>query len=254
MSKKVIILIHGLYSAPWMMLSLKALFLKNGFICETFKHKSVAYSEKTIQDLNLLVDTAKSRHAVPKVILFGHSMGGLISKKYATSFPENVSHVITAGTPHNESVIGHVANLMNLLGSAGQSGITKKEHLEWPMDIPFLNIIGTLGFGPVLYAKTKAGKKSVSSIILKQHKIDAIDKLKKVDALLSSIVHKVHRIGEPSDGTVFVSEALCSDATKQIYIKASHFGLLLSKKVVDESVAFISLTEHSHQNSATRQI
>lgn len=149
MSSSPIVLIHGLFMNNLVMQYLNAALTKKGYEVSCFEHKSRHFSEQTLQALH---NHIRQRHATP-VNLVGHSMGGLIARQYFQYHPEDVSNIVTLGTPHNRSILGHMLKPTGILGSAGDSGIVDKLP-PWEGKIPLGSIagsmkLGLLGFVPV---------------------------------------------------------------------------------------------------------
>lgn len=138
--KKTLILIHGLYSFPWM-LKWIGQQLEKKFEVVYFGHNSVRYGDSTMHSLHELV-LDLNKQGIKKVVLAGHSMGGLLAKKYSQMHGDKLHYIVTFGTPHNGSKLGKILDSFGLIGSAGESGITRKITEE--TKIPFLNIVGII--------------------------------------------------------------------------------------------------------------
>ena len=191
------ILIHGLYSFPWM-LKWIGQQLEQKYNVVYFGHNSVRYGLPTMHALHELV-LSLNKQGVKKVVLAGHSMGGLLAKKYSQMHGDRLHYIVTFGTPHNGSKLGKILDSFGLIGSAGESGITQKITEE--TKIPFLNIVG----------------------IIK-----------------NPFLQKTLPLLAESDGTVHVSEASTTHATKEVFVDATHLGLLTCSEVVNEIIRFDS--------------
>ena len=134
------ILIHGLYSFPWMLKWIGSQLEKH-FNVVYFGHNSVKFGEATMHSLHELV-MSLNKKGVKKVILAGHSMGGLLAKKYSQIHDNKLHYIVTFGTPHQGSKMGKLLDTCGLIGTAGDSGITKK--LTEETSVPFLNIVGSI--------------------------------------------------------------------------------------------------------------
>ncbi|MGK0326511.1 MAG: alpha-beta hydrolase superfamily lysophospholipase [Polaribacter sp.] len=67
------------------------------------------YFSDALNDMRHLTDIIKKEHPNKKIILFGHSMGSLLSREYATKYGSDLEALILSGT----------ANFMKGLGSFG---------------------------------------------------------------------------------------------------------------------------------------
>ncbi|MEK6967076.1 MAG: alpha/beta fold hydrolase [Nanoarchaeota archaeon] len=100
--------------------------------------------------LKELIDKVQFRTGSPKVILAGHSMGGLVARRYLQIFGnEKVDRLIVIGTP-NKGIEGNVAAFCPVIGAKREcedmsedSIFLKKLNSGEPSKIPLFNIIGT---------------------------------------------------------------------------------------------------------------
>lgn len=67
------------------------------------------YFEDAIKDMRQLTEIIKKEHPNKKIILFGHSMGSLLSREYVTKYGDDLEALILSGT----------ASFMKGLGSIG---------------------------------------------------------------------------------------------------------------------------------------
>lgn len=67
------------------------------------------YFSDAISDMRKLTEIIKKEHPNKKIILFGHSMGSLLSREYVTKYGDDLEALILSGT----------ANFMKGLGSVG---------------------------------------------------------------------------------------------------------------------------------------
>lgn len=67
------------------------------------------YFAEAILDMKILTEIIKAEHPNQKIILFGHSMGSLLSREYVTAFGNELSALVLSGT----------ASFMKGLGSFG---------------------------------------------------------------------------------------------------------------------------------------
>lgn len=157
---KTIVLLHGLYMHSKVMLPMKNRFKKLGYNVENFGYNSIKFSERVLNDLDDLISKIDS----DEIYLVGHSMGGLISRQYYSKYKnKKIKSIVTLGTPHNQSVVGKFAEKINLIGSAGYAGITKKIE-EWKGEIPLGSIAGTVQLGLLILSQ----EKSDGTVLLKE--------------------------------------------------------------------------------------
>ena len=57
-----------------------------------------AYFEDCVEDMHMLSELMRSEHPQSKFILFGHSMGSLLSRKYVTKYSTELDALILSGT------------------------------------------------------------------------------------------------------------------------------------------------------------
>ena len=111
-----------------------------------------------------IIDTVQYRTGSPKVILIGHSMGGLVSRRYLQIFgTDKVSKLILLGTPNNGTE-GNIEKLCDFVGASREcqdmskgSVFLRKLNSGGLPNIPVYNIVGTgcdmgdqLGDGTIL--------------------------------------------------------------------------------------------------------
>jgi hypothetical protein len=203
---KTIILLHGLFMNSMVMKPMEKRFLSLGYRVYQFNYKSVKYSDKTLQKLELLVNSIDSEN----IYFIGHSMGGLIARKYIENGYniKKIKSIITLGTPHNTSRVGKVISnsiFNKILGSAGDSGILSNNNVTWNEKVPLGCIAGVFPIG------------------------------------LNNILKSFHKNEEPSDGTVFLDEAILKNCTDSIIIDSSHTGLIYSKNLLKKINSIYSL-------------
>ncbi len=195
---KTIILLHGLHMHSWSMFYLIKFFKKQPDTeLISFGYHSTLYSDKTLDKLDKIVKK------IPKgneIFFVGHSMGGLVAKNYlCKNKPDINATLITLGTPHKGSKIG--TTLINspfkfLMGRSGFSGIQAKDWV-WEKKYKLICIAGVGNFGP-------------SKIVLYKDK-------------------------RPSDGTVFLNEAIDEENANQKIIvqNMNHTQMIASKRIAD---------------------
>lgn len=206
MTKKAIVLIHGLLANGVTMKYLEKDMKNAGYDVYIFNYNSINYSSNTISQLHALLNAIKNE----QIFLVGHSMGGLIARNYVHSNHlkdiNKIKGIITIATPHNQSLAAHAVSKSifgKFFGTAGMSGLTKQMP-EWNIDIPIGCIAGH-----------STSKLSLNLFILLTKKKGS------------------------HDGTVFIDEAILEKCSDSIVIQASHTGLLFKKEVSSQCLYFL---------------
>lgn len=71
-------------------------------------YKGREYFEDCVDDMYILSELMKAEHPKAKFILFGHSMGSLLSRKYVTKYGEEVDALILSGTASFIKGLGNI--------------------------------------------------------------------------------------------------------------------------------------------------
>lgn len=200
--KKAAVLIHGLLMSSSIMKKLGNKMRRSGFTIYYFNYQSSKYSDNTLVELKKLIRNIHEQ----EIYFVGHSMGGLVARNYVTAYPESaLKGIVTIATPHNRSRAADVVErtiFKRFIGSAGISGLTK-DLPEWEMPIPLGCIAGV---------STGKLSKNLFLMMTKRH--------------------------APSDGTVFIDEAIAPRCTDSIVIPGSHTGLVFQNAVAEQCVYF----------------
>lgn len=64
--------------------------------------------EKLVDDMKLVTDAIKETHPNLPIILFGHSMGSFITRRYIQRYGDNVDGVILSGTGGDQGFLGKI--------------------------------------------------------------------------------------------------------------------------------------------------
>jgi pimeloyl-ACP methyl ester carboxylesterase len=199
---KAVVLIHGLMMKSFVMQSLRISMRKAGFNVYLFDYKSHQYSAKTLSNLHALVQAIGD----DDIYFVGHSMGGLVARNYVTAHHSpKFQGLVTIATPHNQSLSAHAASrsiFKRFIGTAGDSGLTR-DLPAWDNSIPMGCIAGL-----------STSKLSNNLFLLLTHK------------------------KAPSDGTVFLDEAVAMNCKDHIVMSGSHTGLLFRKDVARQCIHF----------------
>lgn len=204
---KAVVLIHGFMNNSLVMRYLGSKINVEEYNVYYFDYKTRKYSEKTLDNLNVIIEKIEES----EIYLVGHSMGGLVIRNYINNakFKDNlfkIKRVVTVATPHNQSITAHKINktFKGFLGTAGEAGLTK-EVSEWNKSIPLGCIAG------VYKSKWNA-----------------------------NLFLVFNNVQTPSDGTVFLNEAILENCNDSIVIEGSHTGLLFQKNVAKQIVNYLN--------------
>ncbi len=195
-----IIILHGLYMHGVAMLPLGQRLEKLGYDTEVVSYNTVSIDENKVFPA---IDKAIDPNQVN--ILVGHSLGGIVIKRYLASrqpSTEQISHVVAIGSPlTGASVVGKIQQLGLgiLLGNSGKFGLEKHED-TWKFPQKLGSLAGTVPVG-------------VRSILM------GIDK--------------------HSDGTVTVDETRISGMTAHQEVKSTHTAMIYSSCVAEQIDYFI---------------
>lgn len=200
-----VIILHGLYMHGMVMQPLGHKLRKYGYRTKILSYNSVAINE---QRLFSLLDKTLS-DSMPN-ILVGHSLGGLLIKRYLEDrqLPTSkVSHVVTIGSPlKGASIVTRIQELgmSAILGNSPDFGLRQHES-AWALPQKLGSIAGTLPLG-------------VRSLLLMDNRM-------------------------MSDGTVTVEETRLEGMADHVEIKSSHTSLIYSALVPNQIHHFI---QNSH--------
>ncbi len=200
--RETVILVNGLWMPGWVLVPLARRLRRCGFEVHGFTYRSVARGLRENADLlQQLVDSLPG-----EVMHFvGYSLGGIVVRAL---FHYHVQHrpgrIVTLGSPHQGS---HAAATIaaypwgrRILGQS-LPALVSAEDRNWPLPAREIGVVaGTLNAG---------------------------------------LGRCLPRQLNPSDGTVGVAEAQLPGASEMIFMKVSHFGLLVSPKVADAVCRFV---------------
>ncbi len=105
--KAIVVFVHGLGEHLGRYNYLTDKFNNNGFTVYRFDHRGHGHSagarafyedyNEIIDDVNLIVELAKSENPEHKVFVLGHSMGGYAVACYGVKYPDKVDGIIMSG-------------------------------------------------------------------------------------------------------------------------------------------------------------
>ncbi len=202
-----VILIHGLYMHGITMQPLSHTLRKIGYDTHAISYNSLAIDDEKVFRH---IDKSIAHHAHNALV--GHSLGGLIIKRYLESrspSTEHVSHAVAIGSPlQGASVVNKIQQLGlgAVLGNAAEFGL-KTHQDEWRHPQKLGSIAGTLAIGirPLLLPDNTA-----------------------------------------SDGTVTVEETKISGMTDHIALSTTHASMLLKPAIAEQIDHFLRHDSFKH--------
>jgi pimeloyl-ACP methyl ester carboxylesterase len=139
-----IILLHGLFENRsclfWLQHRLRSAGYRQLISINTPPWRDL---ETLTEQLAKKVDELRIRLKVDKVILIGHSMGGMIARNYVQNRggAANVARVITLGSPHQGSKLAPFAlSAMGQMLLPGSEFLRRFNSVAWPEELPIISI------------------------------------------------------------------------------------------------------------------
>jgi len=132
---KAVIFIHGFTAGPAYLDDFMQLFLDAGFDVFAFRYESYRGIDRAAKNLVSLLELLDKESAISgnKVVLIGHSMGGLVARAAVllAGGHKYIRKVITVGTPNDGTLRGSkipllLAHLGETLGGLNPRGFSKK--------------------------------------------------------------------------------------------------------------------------------
>ncbi|SKA97343.1 Alpha/beta hydrolase family protein [Paucidesulfovibrio gracilis DSM 16080] len=144
-----VVLIHGLYHNPAAWLLFARWLERRGYgnsYTVGYGSFTTVFSE-IVQEAGRVVDQALESNPGQRVLLCGHSLGGLVCRALLAEkrFQGRIAGVATMGTPHRGSLLGHVA--IGGLGRSLRPGsrvMRDLDELSEPRDVPRLALFTPL--------------------------------------------------------------------------------------------------------------
>ena len=219
----LVILIHGLHQAAFVMRPLAKRLQARGFDTHQFGYRSMRDDIKT--NSARLNTWLESHHRPDQPIdLVGHSLGGLIIRDFVAHYPQwQIGRCVTLGTPHLGSVSGDYSwRLAPFIVGKSYEQALDGTVAALPDDIELGVIAGNKAQGlgqPILSYHNRKRRKADS---------DIEDK---------SLDH---------DGTVYVTETQLAGATDHIILPVTHTGMLMSTEVARQVIWFLDHGRFKH--------
>ncbi len=208
MAEETVVLVHGLWMNGMEMGLLRRRLQRAGYLTRRFSYSSTASTlVENAMDLNRFVHSIDS----PVIHFVCHSLGGLVVRHLFHEYPDQKpGRIVTLGTPHQPSSAARQLSRFFpsriLLGKSLKQGLLGQTP-PWRGPRDLGSIAGKLRFGMGMF---------------------------------------IPNIPRPSDGTVAVAETRLEGAADHIVLPASHFGLLFSKSVLDQTVHFLRQGRFNH--------
>ena len=208
-----IVILHGLYMHGVVMLPLSQRLEKLGY-----KTKVISYNTFSInqEEVFRAIDEALDEK---DNVLLGHSLGGLMIKRYLASRKptvEKISHVLALASPIKGASIAERIKGLGLgimLGNAAEHGLMLHED-QWEFPQLLGSISGTIpaGFRPILIGSEYS-----------------------------------------SDGTVTVNETKIEGMADHVETSTTHSSILFSSKAIDQIDHFIKYDHFVQNEELTEQ-
>ncbi|HHF2969525.1 TPA: triacylglycerol lipase [Vibrio diabolicus] len=142
-----IIILHGLYMHGLVMQPLSQKLRKLGYETQVLSYNTVAIDESSLFD-----SIDHSLNPVTTNVLVGHSLGGLMIKRYLANRKPSanlISHVVAIGSPlKGASIVGRIQDLGlgAILGNSPHHGLNKHDD-AWGFPQKLGSIAGTMPIG-----------------------------------------------------------------------------------------------------------
>ncbi|HHG3156297.1 TPA: triacylglycerol lipase [Vibrio parahaemolyticus] len=184
-----IIILHGLYMHGLVMQPLSQKLRKLGYETQVISYNTVAIDESSLFDsidhsLNLL--TAN--------VLVGHSLGGLMIKRYlANRKPTTslISHVIAIGSPlKGASIVGRIQDLGlgAILGNSPHHGLNKHDD-AWAFPQKLGSIAGTVPIGALPLLIRNDNTMSDGTVTVEETRLDGMQAHIEVKQTHTSLIY-----------------------------------------------------------------
>ena len=218
MTIKTVVLIHGVWMPGNEMLFVK-LHLENehGYTGVLFSYPSVRGSLD--ENAELLADFIADLES-DTVHLVAHSLGGVIALRMLALNPDaRVSRTVCLGSPLCGSRAAEHLNKLDwggaILGKSVVDGVVDEAANEWATKVTEAREVGCI-----------AG------------------------TVAMGLGRLFTEFKEPSDGTIALSETMLPGIRDHLIIDVSHSGLIVSKRVIDQTAAFLERGSFLRDESA----
>jgi pimeloyl-ACP methyl ester carboxylesterase len=201
-SKETVVLVHGLWFSAWSMRLLQWRLQRAGFDVRLYAYRSVTHDLR--QQATALQRFLRGVDG-DEIHFVGHSLGGVIIRALFHFYPEQrPGRIVTLGSPH--------------AGSAIAARLARRRPLRQLLGRSIADLVN--------------GDPNAWSFPVRE-----------VGAVAGSVSVGLGRLfgplPAPNDGTVTVEEACWSQASDQVVLRASHFGMLFMPGVARQTACFL---------------
>lgn len=204
---EAIVLVHGLWMKGPEMYLLRRRLRHAGYRVYQFSYRSVGRElAENASRLNEFVTRLGER----RVHFVAHSLGGLVVRRLFHDHPDQPpGHIVTLGTPHSGS---YVADRLS------RAGFIRKI-----LGCSLMPLTGELSHWH--------GERQLGSI---------------AGSMSIGLGWIVRDLPKPNDGTVAVEETRLEQGSDHLVVHTSHMGMLLSRRVVEQTLHFLSHATFEH--------
>ena len=216
LTSNLVILIHGLHQAPFIMRPMAKRLQRQGYRTHQFGYRSMRDGIKVNSErLNNWLETNHNPELA--IDLVGQSLGGLIIRDFVAHYPKwQIGRCVTLGSPHNGSISGdYIWRLAPAIVGKSYERALDGTVAPLPKGIELGVIAGNKAQG-------------LGQPILSYHN----RKLRKANTELTDkdLAH---------DGTVYVTETQLAGITDHIILPVTHTGMLVNKEVAAQATYFL---------------
>ena len=205
-----VVLVHGLWMKGPDMALLRQRLRQAGYRVYQFSYRSIACdSDENARRLNAFM----SRVEGTTIHFVAHSLGGLVVRRLFHDFPEQrPGRIVTLGTPHCGSYVADrlAAGALSRRLLGRSLSVLTGQLSPWRGERELGSIAGTLPVGAGMLFR---------------------------------------KMPRPNDGTVTVDSTRLLKMSDHVTVKTSHMGLLFSRKVSQQVIAFLSRGRFDHDNN-----
>ncbi|TOG51098.1 triacylglycerol lipase [Vibrio parahaemolyticus] len=184
-----IIILHGLYMHGLVMQPLSQKLRKLGYETQVLSYNTVAIDESSLFD-----SIDHSLNPLTANVLVGHSLGGLMIKRYlANRKPTTslISHVVAIGSPlKGASIVGRIQDLGlgAILGNSPHHGLNKHDD-AWAFPQKLGSIAGTVPIGARLLLIRNDNTMSDGTVTVEETRLDGMQDHIEVKQTHTSLIY-----------------------------------------------------------------
>jgi pimeloyl-ACP methyl ester carboxylesterase len=202
LAEESVILVHGIWMTGLDMSFLRKRLNHAGYNTHQFSYHSIRSTPPEIAiDLNKFANTINTS----KIHYVCHSLGGLVIRHFYNEYPDQPQgRIVTLGTPHSPS--SAAKKLTKYLPGRLLLGKSTRQGL----------------LGPVPTWRST-------------HELGVI-----AGTLRMGVGMLIPGLPKPNDGTIAVEETKLEGMTDHLTLPVSHFGLLTSRRVAQQTIYFLN--------------